>query len=160
MNKAKINKEALEQITGWIRRLWPEAEVRGWVVEELLQNVFRREASANGYLDSVCAAIPVMEERLMEIKQVIDDDDNLCHVWRIAWEIGRRADNEPIIGQEVLVYHVATGVLAWFAADTGNGIPVWYYGELPAGRQFHIHDIVAAWLAVSAEGWACCVEEE
>jgi len=155
---AELSKDTLEQITGWLQRLWPEAEVWRWAVEELLREVFFNypARSLDDYIHEVSGVVPDMAGRLESLEQVLDNE--FCRIWQVIWDLGRGVGGRHIIGHEVLVYHVADNTVAWYATDTGNGIPVSEQVKLPPGRQFHVYDIVAAWLAASAEGWSCCVE--
>jgi len=97
MMGARLEKDTLEQITGWLRRLWPEAEVWGWAVEELLQQVFCEYSSPSGYMERVAAAVPEMAGRLESLEQVLDDEHGLCHIWQVTWGLGRDVGDHQIV---------------------------------------------------------------
>jgi len=149
----RLNKEAVEQITEWVRRLWPDADMWwGLAVAELLEQVFCEYTSRSGYVEQVSAAVPEMAGRLQELRQIYDED-RFCSVFVAEWQL-----SDEWVGREMLVYHEADNTVAWYAADTGDGIPVSYHETLPPGKHYDVRQIVAAWLAASAEGWSCCIE--
>jgi len=152
-----IGQKALHTITHWVCRLWQEIEVSGRMVSKLLTETYNTQASADKYIQSISATVPAMEERLQDLRQVMDEND-VCHIWQVTWDLGRDVGDHQIVGKEVLIYHAPTRTIARFAGDTDDGIPIWYQDKLPSTQQFHVHDIVAAWLAASAEWWTYCIE--